>query len=157
MDFQRAQQVGVSRIQSTPCRDRGQLGRIGLTAARRGLKRHRIDIRFLVMHFRGGKFRPSDWLLHRVDEREQMRRREHPVPALDRALEYMRDAIRVRAGPQPRGLRIADCKLVDVFAEPLPHAHEFQIVWFPTEVRLRANGLCNMLGRGATVVSPFAK
>ena len=26
---------------------------------------------------------------------------------------------------------------------------------FPTEVRLRANGLCNMLGRGATVVSPF--
>ena len=25
----------------------------------------------------------------------------------------------------------------------------------PTEVRLRANGLCNMLGRGATVVSPF--
>jgi putative MFS transporter len=25
---------------------------------------------------------------------------------------------------------------------------------FPTEVRLRANGLCNMLGRGATVVSP---
>lgn len=26
---------------------------------------------------------------------------------------------------------------------------------FPTEVRLRANGICNMLGRGATVVSPF--
>jgi putative MFS transporter len=26
---------------------------------------------------------------------------------------------------------------------------------FPTEVRLRGNGLCNMLGRGATVVSPF--
>jgi putative MFS transporter len=26
---------------------------------------------------------------------------------------------------------------------------------FPTELRLRANGLCNMLGRGATVVSPF--
>jgi len=26
---------------------------------------------------------------------------------------------------------------------------------FPTEVRLRANGLCNMRGRGATVVSPF--
>ncbi|HTR84992.1 MAG TPA: MFS transporter [Reyranella sp.] len=26
---------------------------------------------------------------------------------------------------------------------------------FPTEIRLRANGLCNMLGRGATVVSPF--
>jgi putative MFS transporter len=26
---------------------------------------------------------------------------------------------------------------------------------FPTEVRLRANGFCNMLGRGATIVSPF--
>ena len=26
---------------------------------------------------------------------------------------------------------------------------------FPTEVRLRASGLCNMLGRGATVVTPF--
>jgi len=26
---------------------------------------------------------------------------------------------------------------------------------FPTEVRLRGNGLCNMLGRGATIVSPF--
>ena len=26
---------------------------------------------------------------------------------------------------------------------------------FPTEVRLRANGICNTLGRGATVVSPF--
>jgi len=26
---------------------------------------------------------------------------------------------------------------------------------FPTEVRLRANGICNMFGRGATVVSPF--
>ena len=26
---------------------------------------------------------------------------------------------------------------------------------FPTEIRLRANGICNMLGRGATVVSPF--
>src|SRR5260370_12466422 len=26
---------------------------------------------------------------------------------------------------------------------------------FPTEVRLRANGLCNMLARGATVISPF--
>jgi putative MFS transporter len=26
---------------------------------------------------------------------------------------------------------------------------------FPTEVRLRANGLCNMLGRGATVITPF--
>jgi putative MFS transporter len=26
---------------------------------------------------------------------------------------------------------------------------------FPTEVRLRANGICNTLGRAATVVSPF--
>ena len=26
---------------------------------------------------------------------------------------------------------------------------------FPTEVRLRANGICNTLGRGATIVSPF--
>ena len=26
---------------------------------------------------------------------------------------------------------------------------------FPTEIRLRANGICNSLGRGATVVSPF--
>jgi MFS transporter, putative metabolite:H+ symporter len=26
---------------------------------------------------------------------------------------------------------------------------------FPTEVRLRANGFCNMLGRGATIVTPF--
>jgi len=25
----------------------------------------------------------------------------------------------------------------------------------PTEIRLRANGICNMFGRGATVVSPF--
>ena len=27
---------------------------------------------------------------------------------------------------------------------------------FPTEVRLRANGICNMFGRLATVFSPFA-
>ena len=26
---------------------------------------------------------------------------------------------------------------------------------FPTEIRLRANGICNMFGRGATIVSPF--
>jgi len=26
---------------------------------------------------------------------------------------------------------------------------------FPTEIRLRANGICNTLGRAATVVSPF--
>ena len=26
---------------------------------------------------------------------------------------------------------------------------------FPTEIRLRANGICNFFGRGATVVSPF--
>ncbi len=26
---------------------------------------------------------------------------------------------------------------------------------FPTEVRLRANGLCNTIGRAATIVSPF--
>jgi hypothetical protein len=26
---------------------------------------------------------------------------------------------------------------------------------FPTELRLRANGICNMLGRGATIISPF--
>jgi putative MFS transporter len=26
---------------------------------------------------------------------------------------------------------------------------------FPTEIRLRANGICNMFGRGATVASPF--
>jgi MFS transporter, putative metabolite:H+ symporter len=26
---------------------------------------------------------------------------------------------------------------------------------FPTELRLRANGICNMLGRGATIVTPF--
>ena len=26
---------------------------------------------------------------------------------------------------------------------------------FPTEIRLRANGICNIFGRGATVVSPF--
>jgi MFS transporter, putative metabolite:H+ symporter len=26
---------------------------------------------------------------------------------------------------------------------------------FPTEIRMRANGICNMLGRGATVISPF--
>jgi len=26
---------------------------------------------------------------------------------------------------------------------------------FPTEIRLRANGICNTLGRGATVASPF--
>ncbi len=26
---------------------------------------------------------------------------------------------------------------------------------FPTEIRLRANGICNMFGRGATVISPF--
>ena len=27
---------------------------------------------------------------------------------------------------------------------------------FPTEVRLRANGICNTLGRAATIVSPYA-
>ena len=26
---------------------------------------------------------------------------------------------------------------------------------FPTEIRLRANGICNMFGRGATIVTPF--
>jgi len=26
---------------------------------------------------------------------------------------------------------------------------------FPTEIRLRANGICNTFGRGATVMSPF--
>lgn len=26
---------------------------------------------------------------------------------------------------------------------------------FPTEVRLRANGICNMIGRGATIITPF--
>src|SRR4029077_6915951 len=26
---------------------------------------------------------------------------------------------------------------------------------FPTELRLRANGICNTLGRAATIVSPF--
>jgi putative MFS transporter len=26
---------------------------------------------------------------------------------------------------------------------------------FPTEVRLRASGICNTLGRGATIVTPF--
>jgi putative MFS transporter len=26
---------------------------------------------------------------------------------------------------------------------------------FPTEIRLRANGICNTIGRAATVVSPF--
>ncbi len=26
---------------------------------------------------------------------------------------------------------------------------------FPTEIRLRANGICSTLGRGATVISPF--
>jgi putative MFS transporter len=26
---------------------------------------------------------------------------------------------------------------------------------FPTEIRLRANGICNTLGRGATIISPF--
>ena len=26
---------------------------------------------------------------------------------------------------------------------------------FPTEIRLRANGICNTFGRGATVISPF--
>ena len=26
---------------------------------------------------------------------------------------------------------------------------------FPTEIRLRANGICNTLGRAATVASPF--
>jgi putative MFS transporter len=26
---------------------------------------------------------------------------------------------------------------------------------FPTEIRLRANGICNTFGRAATVVSPF--
>jgi putative MFS transporter len=26
---------------------------------------------------------------------------------------------------------------------------------FPTEVRLRANGICNTLGRAATIASPF--
>ena len=93
VDFQRAQQVGVIRIQSTPRSDRSQFGRIGLTATRRGLKRHGIAIRFLVMDFGSGKFGPPDRLLHRVDEREQMRRRQHPMPALDRALEHMRDAI----------------------------------------------------------------
>jgi MFS transporter, putative metabolite:H+ symporter len=26
---------------------------------------------------------------------------------------------------------------------------------FPTEVRLRANGICNMFGRGATIITPL--
>ena len=26
---------------------------------------------------------------------------------------------------------------------------------FPTEVRLRASGICNTVGRGATIVTPF--
>ena len=26
---------------------------------------------------------------------------------------------------------------------------------FPTEVQLRANGICNTIGRAATIVSPF--
>jgi putative MFS transporter len=29
------------------------------------------------------------------------------------------------------------------------------IAGFPTDVRLRANGICSMPGRGATIVSPF--
>ncbi len=47
------------------------------------------------MNLGGGELRPSDRLLHGMHEREEVRRREHPMPALDRALEHVRDAIRV--------------------------------------------------------------
>jgi MFS family permease len=32
---------------------------------------------------------------------------------------------------------------------------ELEGALFPTEIRLRANGICNTIGRAATVVSPF--
>jgi putative MFS transporter len=53
------------------------------------------------------------------------------------------------------GVAIGFCLLLSIYVlVALPYG-VYTPELFPTEVRLRANGFCNMLGRGATIVSPF--
>ena len=61
---------------------------------------------------------------------------------------YLSDAIGRR--PSIIGASVVTIVFGYIYARGLRHPE-----LFPTEIRLRANGICNTLGRGATVVSPF--
>jgi putative MFS transporter len=62
---------------------------------------------------------------------------------------YLSDAI----GRRPSIIGASVVTIVFSLATSMPGVYRTEL--FPTEIRLRANGICNTLGRGATVVSPF--
>src|SRR5205823_6200443 len=72
--------------------------------------------------------RHADGLLDRVHQREQPRRRQHPVAALLRALQQVRDSFAVAPRVGDRHVGVAAGHGVDVLAQPLPHSHQLQIV-----------------------------
>ena len=102
-----------------PGADRRQLLRVGAPAEPAGLQRVLAD-EILVIDVQRRERRTPDRLLHRVHQREQGRRVEHPVPALDGALQHLRDQVHGTIGQQVRRLRAEDRGEIDEFAQPLP-------------------------------------
>jgi MFS transporter, putative metabolite:H+ symporter len=63
---------------------------------------------------------------------------------------------RFHAGDDPAiVLRVGFVLIVAIYVQTALLFGVYTPELFPTEIRLRANGICNTLGRGATVVSPF--
>src|SRR6478735_1994390 len=61
---------------------------------------------------------------------------------------YLSDAI-------GRRMSIIGASIVTIYVQTAILFGVYTPELFPTEIRLRANGICNTFGRGATVVSPF--
>jgi putative MFS transporter len=52
-------------------------------------------------------------------------------------------------------LSVGFCLIVSIYVQVAILFGVYTTELFPTEVRLRANGICNTIGRAATIVSPF--
>ena len=124
----RADQIRVRLVEPPPGGDRRELFGIRATANAAGLQRLRVVARIDVVHVERVKPRPAEWLLHGVHQREKCWRREHPVPALDRALQDVRQSVHGLGGKQARRRGKKDCRKVDELAQPLPRAHQLQVL-----------------------------
>jgi len=86
-------------------------------------------LRGVVLDVQRDELRAAEWLLNRVDERDQLRRCQQPVPSLDRALENMCDPVDVGARPEMLLCRGLFDAMVDELAQPPPLSHQIQRVF----------------------------
>ncbi len=126
MDPEPAHDEGIERLRRPPAGQRIERDRAGRPAHVFRLQLAVGALR-MMLGVELDEFGVPDRLLHRVNQREQMRRRQHPVAALRGALDDVGDHVGTAAWPEVLTDRGRAGERVEIFPDPLPDAHQPQI------------------------------